>query len=101
MAAMPKIAGRKAMAEAIEVTFRPYHETILDLIRWSSTPDGLVTLICTTTIPKGHDEIIAAIEQNWGSLSGWASEVTTMKSSILSQRAIAEEKERQKTAAQK
>ncbi len=41
---------------------RPFHETIVDAIRRIPVYNLpiLADLICETTIPKGHDEIIAA-----------------------------------------
>lgn len=48
-----------------KVVRRPFHETIIDVIRsaYYSEMECLSVLIKRTKIPKGHDEIIAAWNQ--------------------------------------
>ncbi|MFA6588340.1 MAG: hypothetical protein WCT08_04690 [Patescibacteria group bacterium] len=70
---------------------RPFHETVIDLIDSIVTKNGegillLSKLIITTEIPAGHDEIIAAIQANWGQLGCWKQQVQEVIASLLEQK---------------
>lgn len=72
---------------------RPFHKTIVDAIQWCPGPSngeifGLFALIRDTTIPEGHDEIIAAID-NYFDFPGsakYSREIRRVKESILRQK---------------
>ncbi len=50
-----------------ETKSRPFHETIVDLIRRTGQRDVplISEFIADNQIPAGHDAIIAAVETNW------------------------------------
>lgn len=80
-------------------TRRPFHETIVDAIRRCSYPSTgeitrLLRLIEETKIPKGHDEIIAAIDAffKFPGADKWAREIREVKESILEQKRAAAQK---------
>ncbi len=80
-------------------TDRPFHETIIGAIkRCPSSPSTgeifrLFKHIETTKIPKGHEEIIAAIDQYFDFPGGkkWARDVKQVKESILRKKQAASE----------
>lgn len=88
------------MSEVADPTARrPFHETIVDAIRHCSSPSTgeiirLFRLIEETKIPKGHDEIIAAIDSyfNFPGANKWSREIREMKESILEQKKAAAQK---------
>ena len=77
---------------------RPFHETIVDAIRSTNYHNELgclIRLISVTKIPKGHDEIIAALEEKCRTIyhDGWESAVAGVKTGLLEQKAEAEREE--------
>lgn len=75
------------------VATRPFHETIVDAIGRCSSPSSgeilrLFQLIKDTKIPKGHGEIIAAINRffNFPGAEKWAREIREVKESLLAQK---------------
>lgn len=73
---------------------KPFHETIVEEIQKARLPDqflSLTRLIMTTAVPKGHDEIIAAIDQSQFSTSDyWTKTIAQLKSTLLAQKEQAE-----------
>ncbi|MFH1631935.1 MAG: helix-turn-helix domain-containing protein [bacterium] len=72
---------------------RPFHETIVDAIRSCPSPSTgeifrLFRLIRQTKIPKGHDEIVAAIDKafDFPGSSKYAREVNATRASVLAQK---------------
>lgn len=95
------------METTTKVVRRPFHETIVETIRNARSTDEichLVLLIEATKIPKDHDKIIAAVNEEWSHYSHERCRlaVSEVKVILLEQRAEAEaevaEKARQKTA---
>lgn len=81
----------QTMAE--KVTTRPFHETIVEAIQRCSGPSSgeilrLFQLIKDTKIPKGHDEVIVAIDEffDFPGAGKWAREIREVKESILGQK---------------
>ena len=79
--------------------FRPFHETIIAAINRCPGPANreifrLFVLIKETRIPKGHDEIIAAIDEffAFAGSSKWARDIRLVKESILEQKLASEQK---------
>lgn len=71
----------------------PFHETIVEAIGRCGSPSTgeilrLFQLIKKTKIPKGHDEIIAAIDKffDFPGSGKWAHEIMEVKESVLSQK---------------
>lgn len=76
-----------------QVTTRPFHETIVDAIQRCPGPSSrefllLFQLIKDTKIPKGHDEIIAAIDKffDFPGAGKWTRDIREVKESILEQK---------------
>lgn len=74
-------------------SLRPFHETIIDAINRCSAPSTgeilrLFQLIKETVIPKGHVEIVAAIEKyfDFPGAEKWADEISGVKNALLAQR---------------
>ena len=79
-------------------TLRPFHETILFSLRSCDLATDeekvrILRLICQTRIPKGHDEILAAIDEVLSTLDihKWSDTIRRTKESVLAQKKIAEE----------
>ncbi|MFH0779630.1 MAG: hypothetical protein V1928_02100 [Parcubacteria group bacterium] len=72
----------------------PFHEAIIEMINRGSDENisFVLELLKITAIPKGHDEIIAAIEDKWGALAFWQIPIAEMKVHIFSQKQAAKEK---------
>ncbi len=91
---LKQLATIKATDWAPKITTRPVHETIVEAIRrCNPSPSSgeilhLFQLIKDTTIPKGHDEIIAAINEYFRFPGGekWAREIREVRESILEQK---------------
>ncbi|HOX61002.1 MAG TPA: hypothetical protein PLV72_03280 [Candidatus Magasanikbacteria bacterium] len=75
----------------------PFHESVAKMLRECTTVDRfyvLYDLIMHTTIPKGHDEIIAAIDECFQNLAkdtpmhidAWKEFVREMKDDILTRK---------------
>ena len=87
-----------------EVVVRPFHETIVeairrcDLMKWRREMFFLFQLIKETKIPKGHDEIIAAIDQSFDfpEAEKWPIEKRLVKESLLAQKQAASQKDGEK-----
>jgi len=83
---------------------RPFHETVVEAIQRCSSPSSgeilrLFQLIKETKIPKGHDEIIAAIDKffDFPGAGKWAREIREVKEAVLGQKqASAKKSEREK-----
>ena len=81
---------------------RPFHETIVEAIQRCASGSeimSLAQLIEATTIPKGHDEIIAAIDKffDFSGANRWTRQILEVKKSILKQKkASAEKSDKQK-----
>ena len=78
------------------VSVRPFHESIVDAIRRCPSPSSgeilrLLQFIKETTIPKGHDEIIAAIDHYFDFVGAgkWAREIREVKEHLLDQKKAA------------
>jgi len=76
-----------------QVAVRPFHETIVEAIGRCPSPSNgeilhLFQLIKDTKIPKGHDEIIAAIDKffDFPGAGKWAREIREVKESVLGQK---------------
>ena len=76
-----------------QIATRPFHETIVGAIqRWSSPSNGeilrLFQLIEETKIPKGHDEIITAVDKffDFPGAGKWAREIRKGRESVLAQK---------------
>lgn len=74
-------------------TKRPFHETIVDAVHRCSSPSNgeilrLFQLIKDTKIPKGHDEIIAAIDEyfDFPGAEKWAREIREVVESLRDQK---------------
>ncbi len=73
---------------------KPFHETIITAIRncHPSPSDGaifnLLNLVRETMIPKGHDEIIAAIDKyfDFPGSDKYARDIRLVKESLLAQK---------------
>ena len=79
----------------------PFHETIEQAIRTTKTGNGLnliAWLLMQTKIPKGHDEIVAAIKESIPGvgLSGLRSFWDAVIADVLEQKRDAEVEARQK-----
>ena len=83
-----------------QTTTRPFHETIVDAIqRCSRVSSGevfrLIQLIKETKIPKGHDEIMTAIDEHFSPRTEqWAREVREVNESLMEQKASAVKSDR-------
>lgn len=87
----------EAMATGVKT--RPFHETIIEAIGRCPSPRSnqifnLLELIKETTIPKGHDEIIAAIEEyfNIPNRQAFARDIREVKENLLARKRASEEK---------
>lgn len=81
---------------------RPFHETIVDAINWAFTHSemaGLADLIKATSIPKNHDEIIAAWEKRKSEMRSMQQEDFGVPADLFEQKQEAKEKEAKKQAA--
>lgn len=72
----------------------PFHEAIIEMINKASGENisFVLKLLKITAIPKGHDEIVAAIEDKWGALEYWQIPITEVKVHIFAQKQAAEKK---------
>lgn len=77
---------------ASSISFRPFHETVIDALRRCGSPSAsntlnILGLILETEIREGHDDILAAIERYVKFPGGaWAEEVHQVKESLLIQK---------------
>lgn len=77
---------------------RPFHETLVYHIRWSSSDHemaGLATLIKNTKIPKNHDAIIAEWDQKLQEM-GVSDEDLGVPADLLEQKQEAEKEAAEK-----
>jgi len=78
----------------------PFHETVVNAIRnCNPSPSTghilqLFNLIKETNIPKGYDEIVAAIDDyfNFPGATKWAREIREVKENLLEQKRVSIEK---------
>lgn len=84
--------GDKIMANIKVGGKRPFHETIVEMIErsrgWTdNASQDLLKLIKNTSIPKGHEEIISAIDRVFCFKGGakWRREIEQVKKTILRQ----------------
>lgn len=83
-----------------QIRTRPFHETIVEAIRRCPCPSSaeilrLFQLIKETRIPKGHDEIIAAIDKyfDFPGAGKWAREIRVVKEAIIEQKQASAKKD--------
>lgn len=76
-----------------KVHLRPFHETILEAINRCDSPSTgeilrLMKLLRETKIPKGHDEIIDALNKYWDfpGASKWGRHIRETKQAVLNQK---------------
>lgn len=77
---------------------RPFHEMVVDAINSTMSGEQLITLkilIQETSIPKNHDQIMAAWERACRTLDR-VSYIDRVKTSLLEQKQEAEKKEEEK-----
>ena len=91
--------------EAIQkLVRRPFHETIVDVIRDASTVEEfacLAGIIKITKIPKGHDEIIAAWQIQMKNFMSCSRTDFGVQASLIEQRLEADEKAKESVAEEK
>ena len=82
------------MSTATQKERRPFHETIVEAIKNSVGNDVpiLIELLRATKIPRGHDEIIVAVKEQWGHLGYWAQEVADIVANLSKQKEETEQK---------
>jgi hypothetical protein len=81
------------MPESPKTQLLPFHESIVKAIRTKGSEEDFLTLamlIESTKIPKGHDEIIAAIDECWGPLEYWKKNIASLKANLLAQKEAVE-----------